>query len=134
LNMSVEVSDWNELDAMREDLEGEYILVNDLTPETDGYDDKASETANPLNDEGSWSSGTSYEFEDLVEHNGASYYCIKEHTSDSDSEPDEGEDWDDYWAETDKEAGASGDIILVAVDYDDGSGNFYGDGKSIELS
>ena len=103
--MSVEVSDWNELDAMREDLEGEYILVNDLTPETDGYDDKASETANPLNDEGSWSSGTSYEFEDLVEHNGASYYCIKEHTSDSDSEPDEGEYWDDYWAETDKEAG-----------------------------
>jgi len=35
--MPVEISDWNELDAVRNDLAGDYILTNDLDSETDGY-------------------------------------------------------------------------------------------------
>jgi len=41
-----EIKDWNDLNDTRDDLDGEYVLVNDLTPQTDGYDDVASETAN----------------------------------------------------------------------------------------
>jgi len=35
--MSVEISDWNDLDNVRNDLSGDYVLVNDLDSETDGY-------------------------------------------------------------------------------------------------
>ena len=44
--MPTEVSDWNDLDAMRNDLAGEYILTADLDENTTGYGDHASETAN----------------------------------------------------------------------------------------
>ena len=35
--MSTEISDWNDLDNVRNDLTGDYVLVNDLDSETDGY-------------------------------------------------------------------------------------------------
>ena len=35
--MSVEIADWNDLDNVRNDLTGDYVLVNDLNSETDGY-------------------------------------------------------------------------------------------------
>ena len=35
--MPVEISDWNDLDNVRNDLTGEYVLVNDLDSGTNGY-------------------------------------------------------------------------------------------------
>ena len=35
--MPVEISDWNDLDNVRNDLSGDYVLVNDLDSETNGY-------------------------------------------------------------------------------------------------
>ena len=35
--MAVEIADWNDLDNIRNDLSGDYVLVNDLDSETDGY-------------------------------------------------------------------------------------------------
>ena len=35
--MAVEISDWNDLDNVRNDLSGDYVLVNDLDSETAGY-------------------------------------------------------------------------------------------------
>ena len=35
--MVVEISDWNDLDNVRNDLNGDYVLVNDLDSETNGY-------------------------------------------------------------------------------------------------
>ena len=35
--MVVEISDWNDLDNVRNDLTGDYVLVNDLDENTDGY-------------------------------------------------------------------------------------------------
>ena len=34
----IEISDWNDLDNVRNDLTGDYVLVNDLDENTDGYD------------------------------------------------------------------------------------------------
>ena len=35
--MAVEIADWNDLDNVRNDLTGDYVLVNDLDSETAGY-------------------------------------------------------------------------------------------------
>ena len=35
--MTTEISDWNDLDNVRNDLTADYVLVNDLDSETDGY-------------------------------------------------------------------------------------------------
>ena len=35
--MATEISDWNDLDNVRNDLTGDYVLVNDLNSDTDGY-------------------------------------------------------------------------------------------------
>ena len=35
--MPVEIADWNDLDNVRNDLSGDYVLVNDLDENTDGY-------------------------------------------------------------------------------------------------
>jgi len=42
----VEIRTWHDLDAMREDLGGSYVLMNDLDSTTAGYEDLAGETAN----------------------------------------------------------------------------------------
>ena len=42
----VEVENWNDLDAIRNDLAGDYVLVNDIDQNSAGYDTHASETAN----------------------------------------------------------------------------------------
>ena len=44
--MSVEIADWNDLDNVRDDLDGDYVLVNDLDSETTGYDTVAGPDAN----------------------------------------------------------------------------------------
>ena len=35
----MEISNWNDLDAIRYDLDGDYILVNNLDENTAGYDE-----------------------------------------------------------------------------------------------
>ena len=40
------VSDWHDLDAIREDLNGDYLLMNDLDSTTAGYDELAGPAAN----------------------------------------------------------------------------------------
>lgn len=41
-----EISDWNDLDAVRDDLDGDYVLINDLDQDTAGYDEVAGPDAN----------------------------------------------------------------------------------------
>jgi hypothetical protein len=42
----LEIRDWYDLDAVRDNLDGSYLLMNDLDSTTAGYVDLASETAN----------------------------------------------------------------------------------------
>jgi len=42
----IEVRDWYDLDAIRDNLGGSYLLTNDLDSTTAGYEELASETAN----------------------------------------------------------------------------------------
>jgi len=35
----IEIYDWHDLDEVREDLDGDYILMNELDEDTDGYDE-----------------------------------------------------------------------------------------------
>ena len=42
----VQIRDWNDLDAVRNDLDGQFILMNDLDSTTAGYTELASSTAN----------------------------------------------------------------------------------------
>lgn len=41
-----EIEDWNDLDDVRDNPDGDYVLVADLDADTAGYDEVASETAN----------------------------------------------------------------------------------------
>jgi hypothetical protein len=43
---NLEIRDWYDLDAIRDNLDGEYILMNDLDSTTAGYTELASPTAN----------------------------------------------------------------------------------------
>jgi hypothetical protein len=43
---TTEIRDWYDLDAVRNNLEGRYILMNNLDSSTAGYEELASETAN----------------------------------------------------------------------------------------
>jgi hypothetical protein len=45
-NFAVEIWDWYDLDAIRDDLGGSYLLMNDLDSTTAGYEELASPTAN----------------------------------------------------------------------------------------
>jgi hypothetical protein len=45
-NFAGEICDWYDLDAIRDNLDGSYILVNDLDSSNAGYEDLASTTAN----------------------------------------------------------------------------------------
>lgn len=47
----------------------------------------------------SWSSDTEYVEGQVVTEDDTVYTCIKDHTSGSDSKPDDGSDWEDYWRE-----------------------------------
>lgn len=50
---------------------------------------------------GDWAISTSYVIGDIVLNSGTYYYCIQDHTSDSDTEdvnePGVGSSWEDYW-------------------------------------
>ncbi len=61
-----EIEDWYDLDDVRDDLEANYTLMNDLDEDSDGYDELASEDANELNDRGKWEENESYEANDIV--------------------------------------------------------------------
>ncbi|THE64687.1 hypothetical protein D8Y22_11835 [Salinadaptatus halalkaliphilus] len=58
------IEDWDHLDNVRENLDSEFVLANDLDQETEGYDDVASETANggdgfePIGEDGNEFTGT----------------------------------------------------------------------------
>jgi hypothetical protein len=41
----IEIRTWHDLDSIRDNLSGDYILMNDLDSTTDGYDELASPTA-----------------------------------------------------------------------------------------
>jgi len=43
---ATEIWDWYDLDAIRDDLSGSYILMNDLDATTPGYEELAGPTAN----------------------------------------------------------------------------------------
>ena len=43
---AIEISDWYDLDAVRDDLSSDYVLVNDLDENTAGYDEIAGPDAN----------------------------------------------------------------------------------------
>ena len=43
--MPIEITDWNELDAVRQDLDEEYVLLNDIDETSAGYDDHVGENA-----------------------------------------------------------------------------------------
>jgi hypothetical protein len=43
---SIEIRDWYDLDAIRDNLSGSYILMNNIDSTTDGYEELASPTAN----------------------------------------------------------------------------------------
>ncbi len=45
INQPYEISDWYQLDAVRNDLQANYILVNHLDQQSDGYDDLAGSGA-----------------------------------------------------------------------------------------
>ena len=42
----VQIRDWHDLDAVRDNLDGQFLLMNDLDSTTAGYDELASPTAN----------------------------------------------------------------------------------------
>lgn len=44
--MAIEITDWDELDAMRDDLTEDYVLMNDLDSGTSGYSTVAGPSAN----------------------------------------------------------------------------------------
>jgi len=46
LDAATQIEDWHDLDDVRDDLEANYVLKNDLTQSTAGYDDHASSSAN----------------------------------------------------------------------------------------
>jgi hypothetical protein len=46
LEMTLEIWDWNDLDDVRDNLGGSYIVMNDLNSTTAGYEDLASPRAN----------------------------------------------------------------------------------------
>ena len=45
-HISIEIRDWYDLDAVRDNMRGSYILMNDLDSTTTGYEELASPTAN----------------------------------------------------------------------------------------
>jgi len=42
----VQIRDWHDLDAVRENVDGEFLLMNDLDSTTEGYDELAGPTSN----------------------------------------------------------------------------------------
>jgi hypothetical protein len=73
--IAIEIRDWYELDAVRDDLDGSYVLMNDLDSTTAGYEELAGSTANggkgwqPIGTEDDLFTGTfdgqGYEIRDL---------------------------------------------------------------------
>ncbi len=46
----IEISDWHDLNDVRDDLQAEYVLVNDLDEDTDGYSDYNDDGWEPIGD------------------------------------------------------------------------------------
>jgi len=60
---AVEIEDWHDLDAVRDDLDGDYVLMNDLDEDTDGYDEL-------VDTEEGWEPIGGYHDDEHVEFNG----------------------------------------------------------------
>jgi len=137
LNDVTEIYDWYDLDNIRVDLDSDYVLMNDLDENTEGYDEIASQYANELIEKGVWEQGKEYENNERVrergESNSEAFYCIKPHTSSSENKPGEGGNWEDYWTETNKEAGSTLGFDPIGLDnYYGFSGVFCGNGNRIK--
>lgn len=65
----IEIEDWHDLDAVRDDLSADYVLMNDLTLHCDGYDEHVSnpeEGWEPIDDFLGVFDGDGYQIRDLV--------------------------------------------------------------------
>ncbi|MBW2637858.1 MAG: hypothetical protein JRC86_10115, partial [Deltaproteobacteria bacterium] len=73
----------------------EWMAYMELPP-----DDPVLDQPPAGNDEGAWTSGTGYDVDDMVAHNGVDYICFVAHTATSgnnSNEPGVGNSWEDYW-------------------------------------
>ena len=66
--MAIEISNWTELDAIREDLEEDYILINDLSSKDEDYED--------IGDDWSPIGGTDNEFSGNFDGGGHTIYDL----------------------------------------------------------
>ena len=62
-----------------------------------GYTGPQGVAGGSLDWQGEWVTATSYVVNDGVSHNGSSYVCTGNHTSDGDTEPGVGVDWETVW-------------------------------------
>lgn len=72
-----------------------------------------------------WEDGEDYEVgESVLGSDDNNYMCTQDHTADSDSEPDEGADWEDYWREVN-------DVTVEYAEDDNGDPDTYEDPLSL---
>jgi len=90
-NFGVPICDWSDLDAIRNNLSGDYVLINDLDSATDGYTELVSPTANegqgwrPIGTFTGSFDGQGYEIRDLfldrpAENEVGLFGCVSEGT------------------------------------------------------
>ena len=131
------ISDWKDLNEIRDlyggaGLEKNYTLINNLNESTEGYEEYVNETANELNYTGEWEKETDYKKNDLVNNtNDEYYYCVREHTSSSESEPGSGGEWSEYWVETTKEEGDALRWEPIGTEVNPFTGTFDGNGHTV---
>ena len=64
------IEDWHDLDAVREDLNKDYVLVNDLNSNTDGYDEHVRDPEAGFDPIGEFDSNDDVEFAGTFDGNG----------------------------------------------------------------
>jgi len=77
-----EIHDWHDLDAVRDNLDGDYVLMNDLDEDTDGYDEL-------VDTEEGWEPIGRFHLEENVEFTGTFYGKEREIRNLSIHRPDE---------------------------------------------
>ncbi len=90
-----EVDTLEKLQAMGLHLDKDYKMINNI-------DAEPTEEWNELIDKGAWDDSTGYPANSFVTHGGDDYYAI---LANKDIEPGVHADWEDYWQETDLNAG-----------------------------
>lgn len=67
---STEITDWHDLDAVRDGLDEEYVLVNDLDETTSGYDEQVADPDGSWEPIGDWDIDEDVEFSGTFDGNG----------------------------------------------------------------